>query len=154
MRPAFSVHLKNGNVSSVKLRLTLHGQKNLMDKYKDNVMSIVLDAVNDLDKMADVLTESLNYKYNENAVKDGEELYDLLVDSGYTGQNDFCRLMFGIAQNSGLITPENADKMVRMLGKKVDDVFNFDEHPDEHPEGHPGSPEEPDTAEERFPEGG
>lgn len=106
--------------ASVKLRLTLKGQKALRERYpEDSVLSTIMDAVDDPETMDLVLTQALNFEGNDNKVRSGEKLYDLLVDSGYEGQEDFLGLMMDIARNAGLVTQDDRDKLGRVISKQI-----------------------------------
>ena len=104
----------------VKLRLTLRGQKALREKYPDDsVLSTIMDAVDDPDAMDLVLTQALNFEGSGNKVRSGEELYDLLVDNGYEGQEAFLGLMMDIAKNAGLVTQDDREKLGRVINKQI-----------------------------------
>lgn len=105
---------------TVKLRLTLRGQKALREKYpNDSVLSTIMDAVDDPEAMDLVLTQALNFDGNGNKIKSGEALYDLLVDNGYEGQENFLNLMMDIAKNAGLVTQDDRDKLGRVINKQI-----------------------------------
>lgn len=104
----------------VKLRLTLRGQKAIREKYPDDsVMTTIMDAVDDPEAMDLVLTQALNFDGNDNKIRSGEALYDLLVDNGYEGQEDFLGLMMDIAKGAGLVTQDDRDKLSRVISKQI-----------------------------------
>lgn len=106
--------------NTVKLRLTLRGQKAIREKYpEDSVLSTIMDAVDDPDAMDLVLTQALTFDGNDNKIHSGEKLYDLLVDDGYEGQEDFLGLMMDIAKNAGLVTQDDRDKLGRVISKQI-----------------------------------
>lgn len=118
------IKLELGDVT-VKLRLTLKGQKALREKYpEDSVISTIMDAVDDPEAMDLVLTQALNFEGSGNKVRSGEELYDLLVDNGYEGQEDFLGLMMDIAKNAGLLRQEDKETMNRVLSKQIRKQFD------------------------------
>lgn len=43
------------------LRLTAGGQKNLKEKYDENMLATLMSAVDDIDRAVDILDASLNY---------------------------------------------------------------------------------------------
>lgn len=113
------IKLELGDVT-VKLRLTLKGQKALREKYpEDSVLSTIMDAVDDPEAMDLVLTQALNFEGNDNKIRNGEKLYDMLVDNGYEGQEDFMGLMMDIAKNAGLVTQDDRDKLGRVVSKQI-----------------------------------
>ena len=122
MKRTFDIEVsKNDEPVIVNLRLNLKGQENLENRYKgENILQIVYGALNNASKMAAVLKEALNYTGNTNSIKDGSELYDLIVDADMGGVSGFYKIMSGIARASGLLTEEemnitnqNGEKMVK-----------------------------------------
>lgn len=104
----------------VKLRLTLRGQKAIREKYPDDsVLTTIMDAVDDPEAMDLVLSQALNFDGNDNKIRSGEVLYDLLVDNGYEGQEDFLGLMMDIAKGAGLVTKDDRDKLGRVISKQI-----------------------------------
>ena len=118
------IKLELGDVT-VKLRLTLKGQKALREKYpEDSVLSTIMDAVDDPEAMDLVLTQALSFEGSGNEIRSGEALYDLLVDNGYEGQEDFMGLMMDIAKNAGLVTQDDRDKLGRVVSKQIRNAMN------------------------------
>ena len=114
MYNAYQLTIKdeNGQKVSVKLRLTLGGQKALKKKYDEPAITTLLNAVQDAEAMADVFNEALNYSGNDNTITDGEKLYDLLVDNKYKGIEAFTEVLMGIGEASGLLSKEQAESIV------------------------------------------
>lgn len=108
----------------VKLRLTWRGQMNLKKKYNAEALGVIFDAIADIEKAVNVLTEALNYNGNENPYKKGEDLYDALVDDGMTGYDGIAKIMAGIAVSSGIIAQDKADAIVNYMVKAMN--ANFD----------------------------
>jgi len=99
-----------------KLRLTLAGQKNLMEKNPEvPILAIIMSAADDPVDMEALLTEALNWDGNENSVTDGAELYDLMVDNGYRGAKKFAEIALGIAHNAGLLDDDERKKVARVV---------------------------------------
>lgn len=123
-RKSFSVRLDG---KEYKLRLTRDGQRNLRERYGEPPLDTLMSAGNDTERLCAVLTEALNWKGNENAITDGEEFYDLLVDCGYAGQVRFFDLCADIAATSGLLTPDWAkqvkDATAREVNRAYDRIF-------------------------------
>lgn len=110
----------NLNGKEYKLRLTLAGQKNLLEKNPDNnILGIVMSAADDVFDMADLLTEALNWEGNSNPIHSGEDLYDEMVDAGYAGAEDFLKVALNIAKNAGIISQDNRDKLERVVTKAI-----------------------------------
>lgn len=116
--------LKIGNKTEVAhFRITLGGQKALKEKYEEEILGIIFMAVENAEMAADIFTEALNYRGNENTITDGEEMYDLLVDNGVSGVGGFAEILFGIAASSGLVTKEEADSFIKKASGVMDEVL-------------------------------
>lgn len=108
-----------------KLRLTLAGQKNLMEKNPEvPVLAIIMSAADDPMDMENLLTEALNWDGNENTVHDGAELYDLMVDNGFCGAKRFAEVALGIAHNAGLLNEDERSKIARVVNHQLDRAFD------------------------------
>lgn len=94
-----------------RLRLTIHGQHNLWERFQEETIQTVLMAVADSHRMTALLEEALNWEGNENHITDGAHFYDRLMDHGYSGQEQFSTLAFDIAACSGLETAEQANAL-------------------------------------------
>jgi hypothetical protein len=82
--------------------------------------------------MAAVLEAALNWSGSENPIRDGEELYDALVDEGWSGQEQFGALAFDIAAASGLISAQQARQLKESLREAVEQAFQtLEEEQDE-----------------------
>ena len=103
-----------------KLRLTLKGQKNLRQKNPDTpIIAAIMGAVDDPEDMDALLTEALNWDGNRNSIHSGEELYDEMVDNGYSGSESFMQVVLGIAKNAGLLTEDERAKVERVTRKLI-----------------------------------
>ena len=119
-----SYELKLGK-DTFKLRLTLAGQKALMEKNPDTpVLAIIMSAVDDPVDMENLLTEALNWDGNENTVKNGADLYDKMVDAGYCGAKRFMDVVLGIAHNAGLLEDSDRSKVARAITYQLDSAFD------------------------------
>lgn len=133
MRSSYDITLEKGD-SRIKicLRLTLGGQINLKKKYKEatgadgvkTALNVIFAAMDDAEIMAGVFTEALCYPGNENTIKDGMELYDLMVDNGYCGSESFVPILTGIAVSSGLLSQDKKDAIDRMAQRKVEEEIS------------------------------
>lgn len=107
----------NLNGEEYKLRLTMAGQKALVERFPgENILGIIMGASDDLDSMEALLTEALNWEGNNNKIHSGAALYDELVDAGYCGTEDFMKICLNIAKNAGIINQDNRDKLERVIG--------------------------------------
>ena len=131
MRKTVTLNLKNeaGEKIKVELRLTITGQMALKKKYKDEGVSLIMSAMDDTEKMLDILEQALNFKGNENTITDSEELYDLLVDNDYQGMDGFANLMIQIGEVSGLFKKKQAEKLASTISETFDKIFDkFEEN--------------------------
>ena len=133
MRKFITVHTETGEV---QLRLALGGQKALKAKYPGkDTLDIIMAAATNAEAMADVLNESLHFAGNENPkTLTGEELYDTLVDEGYSGQLDFATLAMDIAKGAGLLEDKQKTKLLAVLKRSVDGIFDALDKPEDAPE--------------------
>ena len=133
MRKFITVHTETGDV---QLRLTLGGQKALKAKYPGkDTLDIIMTAATDAEAMAAVLQESLHFAGNENPKSlTGEELYDTLVDEGYSGQMDFATLAMDIARGAGLLEDKQKTKLLAILKRSVDGIFDAMDNAEDAPE--------------------
>lgn len=133
MRKFITVHTET---CDVQLRLTLGGQKSLKAKYPGkDTLDIIMTAATDAEAMAAVLQESLHFAGNENPKSlTGEELYDTLVDEGYSGQMDFATLAMDIARGAGLLEDKQKTKLLAILKRSVDGIFDAMDKPEDAPE--------------------
>ena len=133
MRKFITVHTETGDV---QLRLTLGGQKALKAKYPGkDTLDIIMSATTDAEAMAAVLQESLHFVGNENPKSlTGEELYDTLVDEGYSGQMDFATLAMDIARGAGLLEDKQKTKLLASLKRSVDGIFDAMDNAEDAPE--------------------
>lgn len=129
-----------GNV--YKLRLTLKGQKNLRQRNPDApIIATIMGAVDDPEDMDALLTEALNWEGNSNSIHSGEELYDEMVDNGYSGSESFLQVVLGIAKNAGLLTEDERKKVERVTRKLINSSMDaFDEELAEEGEESPENP--------------
>lgn len=108
---------------TVRLRLTLGGQKRLKNRREEDTLQTVLAAAGDGEAMADLLQEALSWEGSGNTLTSGEELYDLLVDSGYAGQEAFGGLAFDLAACSGLMSEGQARLLKKTLHEAVTSAY-------------------------------
>lgn len=109
----------------VQLRLTVAGQRALRERYQEEPLQTILAAAGDGEKMAALLEAALNWEGNRNGIHNGEELYDLLVDEGWSGQVRFGGLAFDIAAQSGLISQEQAEQLKASIAQAVEEAFQM-----------------------------
>lgn len=115
--------LDNGEDVSVSLRLTGNAIKQLENDVRfgkvsaGEIMKLGMDRISCT--MA-ILDKALNFKGNENKVKDGESLFDLLTENGCGGETNIVRLVIEIARVSGIFS----NKVCEQLYKAVEGAFD------------------------------
>lgn len=105
--------------TTVSLRLTASKLHSYIKDYSNEEQSpllSVLDAMESLKNKAGLFTAALQYKGNENSIKDGWELLDMLTDSGYSVL-DVKRLIVELAEQSGLVEHDDAASVLDAIEK-------------------------------------
>lgn len=124
MKKILHIHLAEGDV---RLRLTVGAQKRLKAYYNCPVLDTITGAMEDVDILTRLLTEALTWEGSGNMVTDGDQLYDLLVDNGYSGNGDFGCLAIDIAAASGLLTETHASRIKAKITKSMEGLFEEDD---------------------------
>lgn len=107
------------------LRLTSRAIMNYCKKHGSEGGSpviAVLEAVNNIEARADLLTAALSHPDNHNEVKDGYKLLDLMADSGSWDRHVINDTILELARQSGLLTDEDYLSLidpVRENGEKL-----------------------------------
>ena len=102
---------KDGEVVNVALRLTTAAQITLKKHWQENTIATMMGAVDDPERMVDVLNQALNWPGNANPVKKGDELADIMADNGLLGIVAKQRLMTALCKVSGILSEEEHKKM-------------------------------------------
>lgn len=106
-----------------RLRLTMAGQRALRQQYDEDILTFLLSAAMEPEKLCALLTQALTWPESGNAVTDGVELFDRLVDGGWQGQAAFAGLAFDLGAASGLLTRSQADELTESVSRALDGVF-------------------------------
>lgn len=106
-----------------RLRLTMGGQRRLKQQWGEDILPFLLAAAMEGEKLCSLLTQCLDWPESGNAVTDGEELYDLLVDAGWQGQERFAGLVFAVGECSGVLTSRQAQTLTEAVGKSFQAAF-------------------------------
>ncbi len=107
----------------VRLRLTMGGQLALREQYGEETLPVLLSCATDTARLCALLTQCLTWPGNENAVTDGMQLYDLLVDEGWQGSERFAALQFDLASVSVLLTQEQAQALKDSVSRTTAQAF-------------------------------
>ena len=114
----------DGEDKKFHLRLTAGGQKILKEKYEEGMLATLMGAVEDIDRAIDIFSAALGYKDNDNEITDGEQFYDLLVENGKIGAEDFTKVLTDIAVNSGIIKKDQANSVTKSVSDTYKNMFD------------------------------
>ena len=120
MKTYFSLRVGD---AEYRLRLTMAGQRALREKWNEDILTFLLSAAGDGERLCDLLGQALRWPGNENALQDGAALYDALVDEGWQGQNAFAELAFDLGRTSGLLTDGQAEELKTTVRRAYDAAF-------------------------------
>ncbi|MBQ8503352.1 MAG: hypothetical protein IJ491_03640 [Clostridia bacterium] len=128
---SFNIDLRiEEKIQKFALRFSVASQLKFKKKYKLEGVQAVLNCFDDLEMMLDFFTEALSFKDNNNPVTDGAEFYDILVNNGYCGQEDFTKLVLQIASSSGIVKQNQGEKVAEAISNTYNamfDSFSIDE---------------------------
>lgn len=134
MKRAYILHLDG---VQLRLRLTVGAQRSLREQFNEDSLQLVLESAADAVKMSALLEAALNYPGSENAIRSGEELWERLVDEGWSGQEQFGGLAFDIAAASGLLSQEQARQLKESMAQAVEQAFRLLDREEEDDEEDP-----------------
>ena len=116
--------VKDGDEIEIPLRLSIRSQLALKKKYGKDLGSLMSEAITDPEKGLAILEEAL--KAIPSPVSSADELYDLLVDGGMAGYEEFAELYFRVAHESGIISAKQLETMLKRLSGAVDEAIEED----------------------------
>lgn len=122
---AYEFNLENeaGESIDVSLRLTISGQMALKKKWKESTTDTLFGAMDDIERMVDVMTKALTYTGNKNTIKTGEELVDLMAANGMLGMANKQKVITAIGQTSGIFSEKEKEaidtRAERMIEKAL-----------------------------------
>lgn len=126
MMQTYDITLNNNNGEEItlKFRIRIKGQMAIEKKFKgETAMDAIMSAASDAEKMAYILTTALNFDGNDNTITDGMEAYDMLVDNGYAGQEQFTELLTNIALFSGIMSEKRKAQVDAYVKGTYDSAF-------------------------------
>lgn len=112
------------NGYTFKFRLTIGKQREMREKFQEETFQTVIATPVDPDKMSYLLGAAADWPGNENPTTDGDEIYDLLVDSGVCGQVEFLDLVTHIAVTSGIIDERFRNAAYDAIKREWDGVID------------------------------
>lgn len=113
----------NGEEIPVSLRLGAGGQLKLKKKWNESTTSTLFGAVDDIERMIDVLDNALKYTGNKNTVKTGADLYDLMIENDMFGMKAKQNIITSIGRASGLFSEEEKEIIDKRSEHLLDDAF-------------------------------
>lgn len=122
-----TINDSNGSPVTVDLRLPVAAQLKLKRKWNEGSVTTLFDAIDDVERFVDVLDASLKWTGNQNTVKTGEELFELLADNDMLGMEAKQALVCSIGAVSGIISKDERDKILERTKKAVSGVLDEDE---------------------------
>lgn len=118
---------EDGTQVHVELRLTTAGQIMLKKQWKENTLSTLFEAIDDIERFASILNISLNWPGNKNTIKKGEDLADLMAANGLLGIVAKQKLVTELAKASGILSEEEKAAMDERASKLQDSLTSADE---------------------------
>lgn len=115
----FNLERPDGSTVAVSLRLNLAAQKRLKAKYKENTQATLFGAMDDLDRLIDVMDAALKWAGNTNELTSGEELIDLMAMNGMLGIEGKNHVIVAIGEASGLFSHNEAE----VINAKTTEAF-------------------------------
>lgn len=111
----YEVKLQNERDEEVvaKLRLGIGSQIKLNKKYNnEGTRQTLFASVDDPEKFVSVMDEALKWKGNDNTIRSGEELVDLMICNGMLGVFAQQEIVVQLGRVSGLFSEEEADRLL------------------------------------------
>lgn len=110
---------ENGAPLKVALRLTIGGQIKLKKRFNESTLTTLFTAIDDPERLVEVMTEALTWTGNANTIKSGERLCDLLAGNGLLGMIEKQRIITRLAVVSGIVS----EKEGKEIDKKTDGIL-------------------------------
>ena len=133
---SYTLYLEKDNDQvEVELRLDIEGVLALKKKYNEMTVETIYGAIEDPEKMVFIFDKCLNFPGNKNVIKNGKDLYNLLVDNGKGGMEGFWEVISGIAKESGILSERMSERMNKNATEMFDRMFSEDS------QGNPETPQ-------------
>lgn len=118
---------EDGKQVHIDLRLTTAGQITLKKHWQENTLSTLFEAIDDIERFADVLTQALNWPGNKNTIKKGDELADLMAMNGLLGIVAKQQIVTNLAKASGILSEEEKEAMDERANRLKDSLTSADD---------------------------
>lgn len=122
---AYDITLTNadGNEIPVALRLGVGAQLRLKKKFNESTTTTLFSAADDVDRFVAIMDEALKWTGNQNEIKSGEQLIDLMTANDLLGMVAKQNLLTAIGRASGLFSEDEKKRIDSRSAKILDDMF-------------------------------
>ncbi len=117
---------EDGKQVHIDLRLTTAGQITLKKHWQENTLSTLFEAIDDIERVSDVLTQALNWPGNKNTINKGDELADLMAMNGMLGIVAKQQIVTNLAKASGILSEEEKEAMDERANRLKDSLTSTD----------------------------
>lgn len=125
----FELEKMDGTVVPVSLRLGVGGQLKLKKKWNESTTDTIFNAVDDIERFVDVMSQSLNYVGNKNEIKTGEELIDLMAYNDMLGMSAKQKIITSLGRASGIFSEKEKEAIDARAERMIDGAFNDEDEP-------------------------
>ena len=118
---------EDGTTVDVSLRLTTRKMIELKNKYHETALQTLMGAIDDPERLVDVLEASLDWKGNQNPIKKGIDLADLLAENDMLGMMGTQKLMTAIGRASNIFSEDEREAIDSKAEARMGKLFLTDE---------------------------
>lgn len=90
----------------------------------ENPVVCVMEAVDDMSAKISLMTKALNHKGNDNLIRNGADLLDLMADNGM-GQDAANHMILTMARTCGQLTDEELAKLEGAINGRITKIVNL-----------------------------
>ena len=125
---AYEIELEkaDGTTVTAALRLNIAKQMELKKKYKESTTQTLFGAIDDAEKFVEVLDACLNWAGNQNTIKKGTELADLMAANDLLGLMEKQKLITSIGRYSGIFSEKEKDAIDKSAEKRIGRLLGDD----------------------------
>lgn len=113
----------DGVETTILLKLDVKTVRRLQTETGKEILDILMDAPSNPAAMGDLLEAAIHYTNHHNPTLSGDDLYELLVDSGKCGVSDWLEIVNGIAAASGILQSAHGNAMVTSVRRRMEKVI-------------------------------
>lgn len=115
--------MMEGVESTILLKLDVKTIRRLQTETGKEILDILMDAPSNPAAMGDLLEAAVHFTNNHNPQISGDDLYELLVESGKCGVSDWLEIVNGIATASGILQSAHGTAMVTSVRRRMEKVI-------------------------------